>query len=418
MIEDVSMPQLGESVTEGTITSWLKQPGDAIRLYDPICEVSTDKVNAEVPATVAGTLVEIIAEEGSTVEVGNVICRIEKENDDHSETNAEQMHGERRTADKTDFEQTDDALSSVNNMKKRYSPAVLRLAQEHSIDLQQLTGSGRGGRITRKDVLAYIDEGRTAVAANESRPKQSPQTRQTKEAVVTKSGDREVAITPVRRTIAERMVKSKHEAPHAWMMVEADVTELVRLRQRVKNEFKQREGLALTYMPFFIKAVVESLKQFPRLNAVWAGDKIIEKSDINISVAVAGEEFLYVPVIHKADGLSILGIAKALNALVRKTAEGTLSLEDMQGGTFTVNNTGTFGSIASAPIINTPQAAIISIESIVKRPVIIDNAIAIRDMVNFCLSLDHRLLDGAMVGPFMQSVKERMEGYGEDTPLY
>lgn len=411
MIEKISMPQLGESVTEGTITAWLKQPGDDIRLYDPICEVSTDKVNAEVPATVAGTLVDIIAAEGATAAVGDVICTIEKkeyENAPHEQT-----------APKSETKKTGNPTSSTADMKKRYSPAVRRLAQAHAIDLQNIEGSGLGGRVTRKDVLTYIQHRQTAETAPKTGTKApEEQSQQPHIPVAAGGGDREIDITPVRRKIAERMVRSKHDVPHAWMMVEADVTRLVQFRQSIKDEFKKREGIPLTYMPFFIKAVVESIKKFPRLNAVWAKDKIIEKGEINISVAVAGEESLHVPVIHRADRLSIFGIAKALNTLVQKALAGDLTLQDTEGGTFTVNNTGTFGSIASAPIINIPQSAIITIESIVKRPVIVDNAIAIRDMVNFCLSLDHRLLDGSLVGKFMQSVKEKMESYGADTQLY
>jgi 2-oxoisovalerate dehydrogenase E2 component (dihydrolipoyl transacylase) len=213
------------------------------------------------------------------------------------------------------------------------------------------------------------------------------------------------------------MVTSKHEAPHAWTMVEADVTGLVQLRERLKKEFKEREGISLTYLPFFIKAVVDSLKEFPYLNSVWAGDRIILKKRINISIAVATDDALYVPVIHDADEKSIAGLAKAVHRLAEKTRAGKLSLEDMQGGTFTVNNTGSFGSIMSQPIINYPQAAILSVESIVKRPVIKDSMIAIRDMVNLCLSLDHRILDGLMAGRFLQRVKERVESYGPDTQI-
>ena len=414
MIEKITMPQLGESVTEGTITTWLKQPGDDIHLYEPICEVSTDKVNAEVPATVTGKLIEIIAAEGTTVAVGEIICRIENNGEGNNSVVQEVTQ---KNEDEEEAVPAGVTEAVSQNMKKRYSPAVLKLSQEHDIDLETIVGSGRGGRITRKDVLAYINNKKAPVAA-EDQAKEPPLIQTNGPALFPEAGDREIPLTPVRRKIADRMVKSNNEVPHAWMMVEADVTELVRFRQRVKNEFKEREGLSLTYLPFFIKAVVESLKLYPRLNAVWTKDKIIEKRDINISVAVAGEESLYVPVIHKADRLSILGIAKSLNELVKKTAEGSLSVQDVEGGTFTVNNTGTFGSISSAPIINTPQAAIITIEAIVKRPVIIDNAIAIRDMVNFCLSLDHRILDGVTAGRFMQSVKTKMEAYGPHTELY
>jgi 2-oxoisovalerate dehydrogenase E2 component (dihydrolipoyl transacylase) len=221
----------------------------------------------------------------------------------------------------------------------------------------------------------------------------------------------EVELTPIRKTIAERMVRSKQEIPHAWMMVEADVTELVKLRESVKEEFQQREGVSLSFMPFFMKAVVKSLKEFPYLNASWAEDKILLKKDIHISMAVATEDALFVPVIHHADEKNILGLAKSVNQLVHKTRSGKLELSDTQGGTFTVNNTGSFGSIASTPIINHPQAAILSFESISRRPVVINDMIAIRDRMNLCLSIDHRIVDGFMAGQFLKRVKGRLESY-------
>jgi 2-oxoisovalerate dehydrogenase E2 component (dihydrolipoyl transacylase) len=200
-------------------------------------------------------------------------------------------------------------------------------------------------------------------------------------------------------------------------MMEVDVTGLVELRKRLKDDFKKREGINLTYMPFFIKAVVDTLKEFPYLNSVWAGDKIILKKRINISIAVATDDALYVPVIHDADEKSILGLAKEVHRLAEKTRAGKLELKDMQGGTFTVNNTGSFGSVLSQPIINSPQAAILSFESIVKRPVVFNNMIAVRDMMNICMSLDHRVLDGLMAGRFLKRVKERLESYGPDTQI-
>lgn len=425
MATDVTMPQLGESVTEGTITRWLKKPGDRIAKYEPLCEVATDKVNAEVPATISGTLLEIVAEEGATVEVGQLICRIEEEGAASSPPPEDKEEGP--------------AVASEQEapMKRRYSPAVLRLAQEHGIDLEQLEGTGKGGRITRKDVLRYIEGRKTAASpsavsdrsekkpASPTEKSSAPEVRipaaetPAKEgiSIPLEEGDEEIPVSSVRRTIAQRMVTSKHEAPHAWTMVEADVTGLVQLRERLKEDFKKREGISLTYLPFFIKAVVDSLKEFPYLNSVWAGDRIILKKRINISIAVATDDALYVPVIHDADEKSIAGLAKAVHRLAEKTRAGKLTLEDMQGGTFTVNNTGSFGSIMSQPIINYPQAAILSVESIVKRPVIKDSMIAIRDMVNLCLSLDHRILDGLMAGRFLKRVKERVEAYGPDTQI-
>lgn len=216
------------------------------------------------------------------------------------------------------------------------------------------------------------------------------------------------------------MVRSKHEIPHAWTMVEVDVTSLVKYRNKVKDSFKEKEGYALTYLPFFIKAIVDALKEYPQINSTWAGDKIIQKKEINISLAVASEDALYVPVIKDADEKTVKGLAKKTNELARKVRTNTITSNEMQGGTFTVNNTGSFGSFLSAPIINYPQAAILSIESIVKRPVVLENdAIAIRHMVNLCLSLDHRILDGLICGRFLAKVKDNLEKISKDnTPLY
>lgn len=421
MVTDIMMPQLGESVTEGTISTWLKKPGDTVAKYEPICEVTTDKVNAEVPSTFEGTIKEIIAEEGETVEVGQLICRIDVSGEEAEEAKAEPPV--------TSEVPKPAANEKDDSQKNRYSPAVLRLAQENDIDLTQLTGSGKGGRITRKDVLRAIEEGvgqtkaaQVTSAVTQEKPAEAEKDVK-KESVkpvtdsgnVLENGDIEVPVSGVRRMIANRMVESKHEAPHAWTMMEVDVTGLVELRNRMKKNFQEREGVKLTFMPFFIKAVVDSLKEFPYLNSVWADDKIILKKRINISMAAATDDALYVPVIHDADEKNILGLAKSVQNLAEKTRAGKLEVSDMQGGTFTVNNTGSFGSIQSQPIINSPQAAILSFESIVKRPVVINNMIAVRDMMNICMSLDHRILDGLMAGKFLKRVKERLESYGPDT---
>lgn len=226
-----------------------------------------------------------------------------------------------------------------------------------------------------------------------------------------------IPVTAIRKTIAKRMLESKREIPHAWLMVECDVTNLVRYRDRIKEEFQKKEGVPLTYLPFFIKSVAEALKEFPVLNSQWADDRIIVKKAVHISLAVAADQALFVPVIKDADQQSISGLAKAVNELAKKTREGRLTAEDTTGGTFTVNNTGSFGSVLSAPIINPPQVAILSLEAIVKRPVVLDNQITVRDMMNICLSLDHRVLDGLVCGRFLQRVKQKMEGYGTDTGI-
>lgn len=304
----------------------------------------------------------------------------------------------------------------------RYSPAVMRLAQEHNVDLNRLKGSGLGGRITRKDVEAYIASGTAAEpapaptsAAPASDPAASPAPAPSP-APQPMAADQVLPVDAVRRRIAEKMLQSKHEAPHAWTMMPVDVTGLVKLKEQLGEEFKRREGISLSYVPFFIKAVVESLKEHPIINSQWAGDNIIIKQEINISIAVATETALAVPVIKHADRLSIAGLNHAVADLAGRARAGKLTLDDISGGTFTVNNTGYFGSVMSAPIINHPQAAILSFEAITKSPVVLDNdAIAIRSMMNICMSLDHRVLDGLVCGRFLQAVKNRLQGYAPGT---
>ncbi|MCM2674952.1 dihydrolipoamide acetyltransferase family protein [Alkalicoccobacillus plakortidis] len=410
MATEMKMPQLGESVTEGTITKWLVQPGDTVKKYEPIAEVMTDKVNAEVPSSYNGTIKELLVKEDETVSVGTIICSVEtEESAEEKQDDPVKKEAEEHTSAKSD--ETD--LSQ----RTRYSPAVLKLSQEHDIDLTRVEGSGKSGRITRKDLEKLISSGGQAARATEE-PVQQPVRQEapvSKQEVVSATGDIEIPVTGIRKAIAANMVRSKHEAPHAWTMIEVDVTRLVQHRNKVKADFKAKEGYNLTFLPFFIKAIVEALKEFPEMNSMWAGDKIIRKKDINISMAVSTDDALYVPVIHGADDKSIKGLAKSIHELAGKVRSGKLSSADSQGGTFTINNTGSFGSIQSAPIINYPQAAILSIESIVKRPVVIEqpegDSIAIRHMVNLCLSLDHRILDGLVCGQFLASIKKKLEQF-------
>ncbi|WP_339214746.1 dihydrolipoamide acetyltransferase family protein [Ornithinibacillus sp. FSL M8-0202] len=420
-LEKITMPQLGESVTEGTISSWLVKEGDHINKYDPIAEVMTDKVNAEVPSSFTGTIKEIVTGEGETVAVGELICYIETEAGVANESNDAEKDVTKEASTST----TEVALDQ--SMKKRYSPAVLRMAQENNIDLELVTGTGRGGRITRKDIEKIIASGDIPSApvsesVNTQAPKEKegaqPQSTATVPPVsqpTSQVGDIEIPVTGVRKVIAQNMVRSKTEIPHAWMMVEVDVTDLVSYRNKIKSEFKQNEGYNLTYFAFFVKAVAQGLKKFPQLNSTWAGDKIIQRKDINLSIAVAKDQELFVPVIKHADEKSIKGIAREINELAQKARTNKLTAGDMQGGTFTVNNTGSFGSVQSMGVINHPQAAILQVESIVKKPVIINNMFAARDMVNLCLSLDHRILDGLICGQFLAYVKETLENMNENT---
>ncbi|WP_432813884.1 dihydrolipoamide acetyltransferase family protein [Shouchella hunanensis] len=421
MATNMTMPQLGESVTEGTISKWLVAPGDKVTKYEPIAEVMTDKVSAEIPSSYTGTIQALLVKEEDTVSVGTAICSIEEEGSSQEAKPSE-------TPKQVDVEPKVEANEeSTTDQRQRYSPAVLRLSQDYGINLANVTGSGKGGRITRKDVEAYRVQGGV------EKPQQSVEDEVSVEQSVTKSNDTQsvslasgederIPVSGVRKAIATNMVKSKTEAPHAWTMIEVDVTNLVKVRQGLKDSFKEKEGFSLTYLPFFMKACVEALKEFPEVNAQWAGDAIIRKKDIHLSMAVATEDALFVPVIKHADELTVKGLAKRTNDLAKKVRTGQLKSDDMTGGTFTINNTGSFGSIMSQPIINTPQAAILSVESIVKRPVVLDTeageVIAIRHMVNLCLSLDHRVLDGLICGKFLQAIKTKLEAINETTSVY
>ncbi|MCY8232862.1 dihydrolipoamide acetyltransferase family protein [Priestia endophytica] len=417
-IEKMTMPQLGESVTEGTISSWLISAGDTVQKYDPIAEVTTDKVTAEVPSSFEGKITEIVAKEGETIPVGETICYIEVEGS--SAENKEE------TAEKPSEKESEKPKDE--SAKTRYSPAVLRLSQEHNIDLTKVVGTGAGGRITRKDITKIINSGgvKSETSVPDTKPKQESNVEKTPEPpkitestpVSVSNGDKEIPLTSVRKAIASNMVRSKHEAPHAWTMVEVDATNLVNYRESVKASFREKEGINLTFFAFFVKAVAQALKEFPEVNSMWAGDKIVQKRDVNISIAVATDDALYVPVIKHADEKTIKGIAREISELAAKTRSGKLTSDDMTGGTFTVNNTGSFGSVQSMGIINYPQAAILQVETIVKRPVVINNMIAIRDMVNICLSLDHRVLDGLVCGRFLARIKEIIENISSETALY
>ncbi|MEC0283536.1 dihydrolipoamide acetyltransferase family protein [Terribacillus saccharophilus] len=418
-IEKITMPKLGESVTEGTISTWLVKPGDQVNKYDAIAEVMTDKVNAEIPSSFTGVIKELNVSEGDTVEVGALICTIETEEaGEKKETNNPSTAAAETESSSTATEDT--------AMKSRYSPAVMRLAQENDLDLSAITGTGKGGRITRKDVEAIIASGekpqkqeqkQTATAETPSPVRE--QTTEPAQVTQSDAAGKAIPVTGVRKAIANNMVKAATEIPHAWMMVEVDVTNLVAYRNKVKDTFKEKEGYSLTFFSFFVKAIAQALKEFPQLNSSWAGDKIIQHDDVNISIAVAKEQELFVPVIQSADDLSVKGVAKQITNLAKKARTGKLTAADMQGGTFTVNNTGSFGSVQSMGIINYPQAAILQVESIVKRPVIINDMFAARDMVNLCLSLDHRVLDGLICGQFMARVKEILENVSESTmPVY
>ena len=468
----IELPHVGESVVEGTIGKWLKKPGETIKRYEPLVEIITDKVTMEVPSPVEGTVVHLLAEEGETLPMGAPIAEVATADSPvgaETETASIELEtGELETApapaetptaavppaspgttgyllrDVTPVGPTGGAAVEISEPtgeapapaprpvaappapvattqvapapsapsgQARLSPAVRRLAQEHSIDVTQIPGTGLGGRITRDDVLKFIASGPTRTATASPAPRLQGET----------SADGQetyITVTPVRRMIAEAMVKSVTEIPSAWTMVEVDVSGLVALRASIRGEFEPKLGASLTYLPFVIKAVVEALKQFPTMNATWGGDKIVLKNSVNLGLAVAAPDGLIVPVLHNADQLSIAGLAIAAKDLADRARTKKLTLTDVQGGTFTLNNTGALGSASSGPIINYPQAGILTTETIQKKAVVIEDAIAIRSMMNICLSFDHRINDGAEASGFLSAVKTRLQGMAPGSSIY
>ncbi len=405
-VSPIKMPQLGESVTEGTVDKWLKHEGDFVKRDEPIVEVVTDKVNAEIPSPFEGKLVKISVSEGETVRVGSVIAQIETAGAlvaaaAPAKANvAPEAAASRAPAPAAAAPLTEAAPDGAEH--QRLSPAVRKLAAEHSIDPASLRGSGLGGRVTRDDVLAAVGQGEAAAPAKAPAP--APMSARV-------DGKREelVKLSVMRKAIAEHMVRSLATSPHAWTLQEIDVTTLVHYRDAEKDSFKARHGTALTYLPFVAQIVTEQLKQFPWLNSSWTDEGVLLKRYVNLGIAVAIPDGLIVPVVKDADGLGFTDLVRVMNDLVERARNKQLKPDDVQGGTFTLNNTGATGSIASQPIINQPQAAILTTESIVKRAVVIDDAIAIRHMMNMCLSFDHRIVDGMTAGQFLSAIKKRLE---------
>ena len=456
------MPQLGETVTEGTVERWLKKAGDPVEKYEAFVEVSTDKVNSEVPAPVTGTIREILVQEGTTVATGTPIAII----DEVGAATGTNAAGTEPTA----LRQTQDKLvahsasappalnlpempvkhampaAAVSNghaaapsgngaameaALRGASPAVRKLAREHHIDIRTLRGTGANGRVTAEDVLTASRMGPAAAVGQAisvgtnfgaTGAPAAPAAPPKKPAAAGPGGTSSygepipgtlIPLNSARRIIAERMVESKHTAPHAWSMVEVDVTNVWKWRAREKDRFERDTGYKLTLLPFFIRAVVESLAVFPLMNAKFTPDGIFVEKDVNIGIAIGLPTNLVVPVVKNADKLSIKGIALASADLIDRARRNKLSADDVQGGTFTVNNNGANGSYASAPIINGGQAGIVTMETVVKKPVVTaDDAIAIRHMMNVCLSLDHRVVDGYVASGFLADLKKRLEALG------
>ena len=500
MATTIKMPQLGESVTEGTIERWLVAEGDTVEQYDPLFEVVTDKVNAEVPAEVAGKIAKILVPDGETVAVGTPVAEIEEAGAEASadapaappaeaaapaspspsaspepsstEAAPPQPEAPAATEEQPAQEATapaaaepeapapaaeaapastepaaadEDAAGSNGDGNARMTPAVRRLVREHEIDVARLTGTGAGGRVTRDDVLQFINSGGASSAPAEQAPAAEPDAAKAPTPAsappspapaaaapaapaapptpvpTASGGDTEVPLSQMRKAIARKMTQVKQTVPHAYTVVEVDMTNAVKWRDANNAAFKAREGASLSFVAVVIKAVTETLRKHPTLNSQFADDRIILKQAMNIGIAVAVDNGLIVPVIANADQLSISGVNARIRDIAGRAKDGKLRLDELQGGTFTVNNTGWFGSVSSMPIINAPEVAILSMEAIVKRPRVIEvdgqDVIAIRHMMNMTCSFDHRVLDGAQVGYFMADVREALEQWDTNTPL-
>ncbi len=453
MATTITMPQLGETVTEGTVAQWLKKVGDTVEKYEAFVEVSTDKVNAEVPAPVTGTIREMLVKEGETVATGTAIAIIDEVGAAADAAppsapaapaapSAPAVHAAPNPPPAASNGQGAKAVAaappsngSPDDALRGASPAVRRLAREHAVDVRTIAGTGANGRVTAQDVLTAARLGPAAavgqaIAIGTNFAASGPPAAFAAAAPGGTStyGDPRpgttIPLNQARKIIAQRMVESKATAPHAWTMVEIDVTNLWKWRTREKDRFERETGYKLTLLPFFIRAVVESMAAFPLMNAKFvAGEAggqpgIYVNPEVNIGIAIGLPTNLVVPVIKGADRLSIKGLAVAAGDLIDKARKNKLGVDDLAGGTFTVNNNGANGSFASAPIINGGQAGILTMETVVKKPVVRDDdAIVIRQMMNSCLSLDHRVVDGYVASGFLADLKKRIERMGPEGTL-
>lgn len=428
---EMLMPKMGESVMEGTILSWLKNIGETIEEDESILEVATDKVDTEIPATHAGVLKEILAQEGDVVEVGKPVAIIEIDGDATVDSNtpepAQEVVEHAETILETAIANTSsngNGIPRTSDSGKFYSPLVRSIAKEENIsvvELEGISGSGKEGRVTKNDILGYLENRKTGVVATPTQPAVSPAPTYTPQAQpVTVSGQDEIIeMDRMRKMIAERMVASKHISPHVTSFVEADVTKMVNWRNKVKNSFKEREGESLTFTPILIEAIVKAIKDFPLINVQVDGDNIIKKAAINVGMATAlPSGNLIVPVIHNADQLSLLGLTKKVNDLARRARENKLKPDELQGGTYTVSNVGSFGNVMGTPIIMQPQVAIMAVGAIQKKPSVVEtpegDLIGIRSKMFLSHSYDHRVVDGALGGMFVRKVADYLENFDTD----
>jgi len=453
-IVDLVMPKLGESIMEATILKWHKHPGDTVAMDETVLEIATDKVDSEVPSTAAGVLSEILFNVNDVVPIGTVIAKIKTSAEEKTTAPGytsppkvqEERHKEQEAtvAEVVSSHQTFPREAFGTNYKPQtngtgnrfYSPLVLNIAASEGVsmsELENIPGTGNEGRVTKKDILQYVSERRSGVRSRESVVRSQQPTVQSQQEfsvikesapltshssqLTTYTGNVEIIeMDRMRKLIAEHMVRSKHTSPHVTSFVEADVTNLVMWRDKVKKDFEKREGSKITFTPLFIEAIVRCIKKFPLVNCSLDGDKIIIKKDINIGMATAlPSGNLIVPVIKNADQLNLVGLAKKVNMLADNARTGKLKADDTAGGTFTMTNVGTFGSLMGTPIINQPQVAILAVGAIKKRPVVVEtpagDSIAIRHMMYLSMSYDHRIVDGSLGATFLTAVAKELENF-------
>ena len=445
---EIRLPKMGESVTEATITNWLKNIGDSVAMDEPLVEVATDKVDNELPSEAAGTLVQILFEKDQVAQVGDVIAILST--DGGAVADAAPAPSASAPAAEPVVETTNSAPANKNapiakgSSDRFYSPLVRTIAQKENISAQELAaiqGTGQEGRVTKKDMLNFLETRGSApapttapaAAANTpAAPAPAPVAQAAASnnnmpaikvpVVVPNSGDEIIEMDRMRKLIAEHMIMSVHVSPHVTSYVEADVTTIVKWRERMKNEFKKREGENLTYTPIFMEAVAKAIKDFPMINVSVSGTNIIKRKDINIGMAAAlPSGNLIVPVIKNADRMNLVGLAKAVNELANNARNNKLKPEDIQGGTYTVTNVGTFGNVMGTPIINQPQVAILALGAIRKVPAVIETPegdfIGIRHKMFLSHSYDHRVVDGALGGQFVRRVADYLEGFDPETTI-
>lgn len=448
MSTEIKMPQMGESIAEGTLTRWFKKPGEPVKRDEPLFEISTDKVDAEIPSPGDGVLEKIIVAEGTTVEVNTVVAILGQGSATAStptvaaapattspatSTPAKSVPAPQPAATAQAAAATAPATSAggshggspSRDAAVRSSPLVRRIAREHGVsDLTRIPASGLGGRVTKHDILSFLDSGTAAPAANvgaatpprpaSHAPSTAPGGHPSALPVLNlpRQNVRVERMTVMRKKIAEHMVESRRTSAHVQSVFEADMTRIVTLRDQTKNRFESRHGVKLTFTPFFMKAAVAALLEFPHLNASLDGDEILFHNSVNLGVAVALDGGLIVPVVKNAQDLTVVGLQKKVTDIANRARSKQLLPDEVQGGTFTITNPGQFGGLFGIPIISQPQVAILGLGGIQKRPIVIEgDAIAVRSMVYMCLSYDHRLVDGALAGQFMARVKQHLENW-------